>query len=113
MTTSALDTLKQQLRDFAAERDWERFHSPKNLSMALTAEAAELVEHFQWLREGAALPADTRDEVAHEVADVLIYLVRLADQLDIDLMDAVARKMAINTTRFPAAASPAAPSDGD
>ena len=110
MTTSALDTLKQQLRDFAAERDWERFHSPKNLSMALTTEAAELVEHFQWLREGTALPADTLDEVAHEVADVLIYLVRLADQLDIDLIEAAARKMAINATRFPRLALP--PADG-
>ena len=106
MTTNALDTLKQQLRDFAAERDWERFHSPKNLSMALTAEAAELVEHFQWLRDGAALPADALDEVAHEVADVLIYLVRLADQLGIDLLDAVARKMAINATRFPPVVPP-------
>jgi NTP pyrophosphatase (non-canonical NTP hydrolase) len=111
MTTSALDALKQQLREFAAERDWERFHSPKNLSMALTAEAAELVEHFQWLREGAAPPADTLDEVAQEVADVLIYLVRFADQLDIDLLDAVARKMAINATRFPPVAPP--PGDGE
>lgn len=111
MTASALDTLKQQLREFAAERDWERFHSPKNLSMALTAEAAELVEHFQWLREGTALPGDTLDDVAQEVADVLIYLVRLADQLDIDLIDAVARKMAINAARFPPASLP--PGDGE
>lgn len=96
--------LKQRLRAFAQARDWERFHSPKNLSMALIAEAAELVEHFQWLNEqqSADLPPEKRRDVAHELADILIYLVRLADRLDIDLAHAVDEKIRINEQRYPA-----------
>lgn len=93
-----LTELRDELRRFAAERDWERFHSPKNLAMALTAEAAELVEHFQWRSQ--ARP-EAMDEIGQELADVLIYLVRLADRLDVDLVAAVERKMAINAGRFP------------
>jgi dCTP diphosphatase len=95
--------LKATLRAFAAERDWEQFHSPKNLSMAASVEAAELLEHFQWLSEeqSYALPPDVRDLVAHEIADILIYLVRLADRLDIDVDRAVQEKIAINERKYP------------
>jgi NTP pyrophosphatase (non-canonical NTP hydrolase) len=90
--------LRDALRHFAAERDWERFHSPKNLAMALTAEAAELVEHFQWRSQPKP---EALDEIGQELADVLIYLVRLADRLEIDLLAAAERKMALNAQRFP------------
>ncbi|MBP6500384.1 MAG: nucleotide pyrophosphohydrolase [Thauera sp.] len=92
------------MRRFAAERAWERFHTPKNLAMALSGEAGELIEHFQWLtaEEAASLPAPGREEVALEVADVLPYLVRLGDVLDIDLAEAARRKIAINAGRYPA-----------
>jgi dCTP diphosphatase len=99
-----LEKLKQRLGEFAAARDWDQFHSPKNLSMALIGEAAELVEHFQWLTEAqsARLPANRLAEVKHELADVLIYLIRLADKLGIDLLEAVNEKIAINEARYPA-----------
>lgn len=98
-----LDALKRRLRDFAAARDWEQFHTPKNLSMALVAEAAEVVEHFQWLTaaESQALDSGKRAEVALELADVLLYLVMLADTLDIDLADIAHQKIALNKKRFP------------
>lgn len=100
----SLDDLTQQLRDFARERDWEQFHSPKNLAMALIVEAAELVEHFQWLTEAQSqmLAPDRREPVAQELADVLLYLVRLADCLNIDLMDAAQRKLLLNAQKYPA-----------
>lgn len=102
---SGLDALRQRLADFARERAWERFHTPKNLTMALTGEAAELVEHFQWRGDDEPLPPEALPEVEQEIADVLIYLVRLADVLDVDLVAAVQRKMAINEQRFPATES--------
>ena len=100
-----LDELRERLRAFVAERDWDQFHSPKNLAMALIAEAAELVEHFQWLTEPEShhLPPDKRQEVADELADVLVYLVRIADKLDIDLLAAVAGKLERNAAKYPAA----------
>ncbi len=100
-----LGELRERLRRFARERDWEQFHSPKNLAMALIAEAAELVEHFQWLTEeqSRALPDGTRAKVADELADVLVYLVRIADRLDIDLLAATAAKLAQNEAKYPAA----------
>ena len=96
--------LRDALRAFAAERAWERFHTPKNLAMALAGEAGEVLEHFQWLtaEESAALAAGQREEVALELADVLMYLVRLADVLDIDLAAAARRKLAVNALRYPA-----------
>ena len=99
-----LEELKQRLRTFAAERDWEQYHSPKNLAMALIVEAAELVEHFQWLTEAQSRELDPakREQVAQELADVFIYLVRLADRLDIDLLAAAARKIALNAEKYPA-----------
>ncbi|MFV2045443.1 MAG: nucleotide pyrophosphohydrolase [Anaerolineales bacterium] len=102
--SESLDHFKHQLREFAAERDWDQFHSPKNLAMALIVEAAELVEHFQWLKEeeSALLPGDKLAEVEQELADIQIYLIRLADKLDIDLMAAVASKIEINAKKYPA-----------
>ncbi len=98
-----LESIKLKLRKFADERDWNQFHSPKNLSMALIAEAAELVEHFQWLTEkqSSELPENKLKEVEEELADILIYLVRIADKLDIDLLDAAANKMERNEQKYP------------
>jgi dCTP diphosphatase len=99
-----LDDLKLRLRKFAADRDWDQFHSPKNLSMALIAEAAELVEHFQWLTEeqSASLPSDKLKEVEEELADILIYLVRSADKLGINLIEAAQQKIEKNDQKYPA-----------
>jgi dCTP diphosphatase len=101
---NSLDDLKQRLRQFARERDWEQFHSPKNLSMALIVEAAELVEHFQWLTQEQSqnLPPDTLRKVEQEMADVFIYLTRMADLLGVDLMDAARRKIELNAKKYPA-----------
>ena len=99
----ALRELRDAMRQFAAERAWEPFHTPKNLAMALASEAGEVIEHFQWLtaEQSMALPPATRDEVALELADVLLYLVRLGDVLGVDLADAARRKMRINAERYP------------
>ena len=101
----SLDELSARLLQFARARDWEQFHSPKNLAMALAGEAGELLEHFQWLTEeqSAALDAEKKRQVAHELADILNYLVRLAERLDIDLIVAAEEKMAINERRYPVA----------
>src|SRR5215475_5064841 len=94
----ALEDLRMQLRRFPQERDWEQFHTPKNLAMSVAIEAAELMEHFQWrtATESAALDGAARREVAHEMADVLLYLVRLADVLGIDLAAASREKIGLN-----------------
>jgi dCTP diphosphatase len=99
-----LESIRERLRRFARERDWDQFHSPKNLSMALIAEAAELVEHFQWLTEeqSAQLPAERLREVETELADIFIYLIRMADKLGVDLLAAAERKMDINEAKYPA-----------
>lgn len=101
---TSLEQLRAAVRAFAAERDWDQFHSPKNLAMALSVEAAELLEHFQWLSEAASreLGSEQRSEAATEMADVLIYLVRLADKLDVDLLQAAHAKMALNARKYPA-----------
>lgn len=103
-TVDSLDKLNQRLLSFARERDWEQFHSPKNLAMALIAECAELVEHFQWLTEEQSqqLAANKKEEVAMELADILIYTIRTAERLDIDLIAAANRKIEINESRYPA-----------
>ena len=95
--------LTHALRAFARERDWEQFHSPKNLAMALVVEAAEIVEHFQWLDASASarLPDERREAVALEIGDTLLYLLRLADVLGIDPIAAARRKIAINAERYP------------
>lgn len=104
-----LNDLKLALRDFARARDWEPFHTPKNLAMALIVETAELVEHFQWLtpEQSRQLDAATREQVRQELADNLIYLTRLADMLDIDLLDAAFHKMTLNAVKYPANQKPA------
>lgn len=104
MSEDALNQLKQRLRQFAAERDWDQFHSPKNLSMALIAEAAELVEHFQWLSEDQSknLSPEKLAEVELEMADIQIYLIRLADKLNVDLLAAANKKIALNQQKYPA-----------
>jgi NTP pyrophosphatase (non-canonical NTP hydrolase) len=96
--------LRDLVRVFVAERDWDQFHTPKNLSAALSVEAAELLEHFQWLQHGRAeeLGPQKLEQVRHEMADVLVYLVRLADKLDVDLMAAVQDKMVLNRAKYPA-----------
>ena len=104
MTNTPLSNLATRLRQFAADRDWEQFHSPKNLSMALIAEGAELVEIFQWVTEEDSfnLGDDKKQEVEQEVGDILIYLVRFCDQLGIDLMAAAESKLTLNEQKYPA-----------
>jgi NTP pyrophosphatase (non-canonical NTP hydrolase) len=99
----ALDKLRNTLRQFAAERDWDQFHTPKNLAIALSVEAAELLEHFQWVpeTESIALKPVQKAKVRDEIADVLLYLIRLADKLDIELVDAATQKIQINTEKYP------------
>lgn len=103
MTDTFISTLQASLRDFAKERDWEQFHNPKNLVMALTVEAAELQEIFQWLgaQQAAAPDARQRAQVREEMADVLLYLCRLADVLDIDLQQAALDKLNRNAEKYP------------
>lgn len=100
-----IQQLRDQLRRFAGERNWEQFHSPKNLSMALAVEAAELLERFQWLTEEESIALRERPDdyaaVVEEIADVMIYLVRLADRLDVDLGAAVADKIRKNEAKYP------------
>jgi NTP pyrophosphatase (non-canonical NTP hydrolase) len=99
-----LAAVRAIVRQFVEERDWDQFHTPKNLASALSVEAAELLEHFQWLNHGRAdeLGPDKLVEVRHEMADVLVYLVRLADKLDVDLFAAVQEKMVLNRAKYPA-----------
>lgn len=99
----SLEDLRRRAAEFADARDWQQFHTPKNLSMALIAEAAELVEHFQWLtaEQSLALADAKREVVAGELADILIYLVRTADRLEVDLLEAAFAKMDANERRYP------------
>lgn len=98
-----MEQIRDELRRFAAERQWDQFHSPKNLATAIAVEAAELLEHFQWLTdaESAALDPAARDKVILEMADVFLYLVRLADKLDASLLEAARRKLVINAQKYP------------
>ncbi|WP_415886600.1 nucleotide pyrophosphohydrolase [Neptuniibacter sp. QD37_6] len=100
---SELDELKESLRLFSAERDWDKFHSPKNLAMALAVEASEIMEHFQWLSESESANLDSRKSkaVSEELADVFLYLIRLSDKLNIDLVSAANDKLEINKTKYP------------
>ena len=101
---ASLTDLRDRLRQFAAERDWDQFHSPKNLAIALSVEASELLEHFQWLTDAASASLGDRERarVREELADVLLYLVRLADRLDVDLLAAARDKIALNAKKYPA-----------
>ena len=102
--SSDLLLLRDKLRVFAEARDWDQFHSPKNLSMALMVEAAELMEHFQWTTEAQSgnLAPENKAEVAEELADVLLYLVRLSDKLEVDLLEAALLKLGKNAVKYPA-----------
>lgn len=98
-----IEELQASLRNFATERDWEQFHSPKNLATALSVEASELLEHFQWLsdQESRNLPDDKRSKIAEEVADVLLYLLQLADKLDLNPLEAAREKLQLNAKKYP------------
>jgi NTP pyrophosphatase (non-canonical NTP hydrolase) len=99
-----IEALQSALREFARVREWEQFHSPKNLASALSVESAELLEHFQWLTEEQSrnLSPDKRDLVAEELADVLLYTLQLADKLGIDPLDAAWKKLKVNEDKYPA-----------
>jgi dCTP diphosphatase len=98
-----IDDLQAAQRNFAQERDWGQFHTPKNLASALVVEAAELLEHFQWLTEeqSRTLPEEKRVQVGEEIADVLRYLLQLSDKLQIDVMQAAWRKIGLNAEKYP------------
>lgn len=103
MSEPAIEELKQKLKEFAQMRDWEKFHCPKNLAMALSVEASELLEHFQWMteKESEILSPQRQASVAFELADIFIYLLRITDQLNIDLVEVTKRKIEINNKRYP------------
>lgn len=104
MANQDITSFTTRLRRFAAARDWQQFHSPKNLAMALSVEAAEVVEHFQWLTEQQSRELSTakREEVQLELADVFIYLIRLSDELSVDIFAAANKKITINEEKYPA-----------
>lgn len=102
-----MEKLKEKIRSFARDRDWEQFHSPKNLAMALSVEVAEIVEHFQWLtqEQSKRLDPEKMEKIREEIGDVMVYLVRLADCLGIDPVRAAEEKMRINEKKYPVARS--------
>jgi NTP pyrophosphatase (non-canonical NTP hydrolase) len=102
--SQGVEALQAALREFAHAREWEQFHSPKNLASALSVESAELLEHFQWLTEEQSrdLSPDKRNLVAEELADVLLYTLQLADKLGIDPLDAAWKKLKVNEDKYPA-----------
>lgn len=104
MAETDFDRIRKQVRQFVVERDWDQLHSPKNLSMALIVEAAEMVEHFQWLTEeqSCKLSPEKLAEVELELADIQIYLISLAEKLQLDVVAAVDKKLALNAARYPA-----------
>ena len=99
-----MENLKRAIRQFVSERDWDQFHSPKNLAMALSVEVSEVVEHFQWLTQVQSrnLPPEKLREVAQEIGDVMIYLVELSDQLGVDPIQAAMDKVGMNSSKYPA-----------
>ena len=101
--TDSLQDLKARVNQFVAERDWVQFHTPKNLAMAMIVEAAELVEHFQWdtPQESQQLLPEKKEAVAHELADTFVYLLRIAEVLDIDLIEAANKKINLNGQKYP------------
>jgi len=101
--SDSLNELKLKLQQFVDERDWAQFHSPKNLAMAMIVEAAELVEHFQWNTEAESheLSDEKREQVEHELADTFVYLLRIAQVLNIDLIEATNKKIALNALKYP------------
>lgn len=108
MSHDSLQALSQALEQFAQARDWQRFHAPKNLACALTVEASELLEHFQWMtdEQSRQLGDAQREAVAFEMADVLLYLIQLSSALKIDLLDTARRKMVLNAQKYPVKPTP-------
>lgn len=104
LTDKDLESVLSELAEFVDERDWEQFHSPKNLASALSVEAAELLEHFQWLTQAESrdLPPAKRESIAEEVADVQVYLLLLAEKLNIDVFESVKEKIEKNRRKYPA-----------
>jgi NTP pyrophosphatase (non-canonical NTP hydrolase) len=102
--TDSIDELRARVNNFVAERDWAQFHTPKNLAMAMIVEAAELVEQFQWdtPQESLQLTPEKREAVSHELADTFVYLLRIAEVLDIDLIQAANEKIDLNAKKYPA-----------
>lgn len=102
--TDSIDELRNRVNNFVAERDWAQFHTPKNLAMAMIVEAAELVEQFQWdtPQESTQLTPEKREAVSHELADTLVYLLRIAEVLGIDLIQAANEKIDLNAKKYPA-----------
>ena len=100
---ASLQDLRDRLRKFASDRDWDQFHSPKNLAIALSVEASELLEHFQWItsEQSQSLSAEEISAVRKEMADVLLYLIRLSDKLDVDLLEAAREKILENAQKYP------------
>ena len=100
----SLEDLRARINAFVTERDWAQFHTPKNLAMAMIVEAAELVEQFQWdtPQESQQLSSEKREAVAHELADTFVYLLRIAEVLEIDLIDATNKKIVLNAQKYPA-----------
>jgi NTP pyrophosphatase (non-canonical NTP hydrolase) len=100
----SLQELRTRINDFVAERDWAQFHTPKNLAMAMIVEAAELVEQFQWdtPQESKQLSVEKREAVSHELADTFVYLLRIAEVLNIDLIEAANQKIVLNAKKYPA-----------
>lgn len=98
-----LDQITERIRRFRDERDWMQFHNPKNLACSIAIEAAELLEHFQWKtpEESSNHASQRREDISAEIADVAIYLIELADNLDIDLLAAINRKLDLNETKYP------------
>lgn len=103
MMADTLQALRASINAFVAERDWAQFHTPKNLAMAMIVEAAELVEHFQWdtPQQSLHLTDEKREAVSHELADTFVYLLRIAEVLDIDLIAAAHQKIALNAIKYP------------
>lgn len=101
--SNEVQALQAALRQFAEERDWGQFHTPKNLAASLSIEAAEVLEHFQWLtdQQSQDLSPEQREKVALEIADVLLYLLQLSDKLQIDPVEAARRKLALNAAKYP------------
>ncbi len=103
MTADSLDGLREKLRSFALERDWDQFHTPRNLACAVVTEAAELLAHFRWADDAGAsnLTEVERQKISYEIADVLLFLVRLSDKMDIDPILAANEKLKINAGKYP------------
>ena len=101
--SDSLRDLRERVNQFVAERDWAQFHTPKNLAMAMIVEAAELVEQFQWVTplESQHLSSEKREAVSHELADTFVYLLRIAEVLEIDLIQATNQKIDLNALKYP------------